>query len=287
MLNFELKQDDLDKEEKEKMSLNIIKYIGLFWLVDLLYMSIFNDWLVLIFVFGILILVLITFNLADAFLNGFSNLRFFMALELLLGMGLSGYLIYIIPSEELQNIILTIFAALVGGVFTLLGVAWTIRKADADRRNDLLRIESERREEERKKFVPWVNYCVVDKEFFNNNISVVNTNFGNKFTYKVNDLLLCNTDFANFILKSIFINENACVIEPSWYIKKEASIKICFNNYIFTNKRIEDISLLLEDLLGNEYKVHIHFKLKNLEEFIEIDGVGCSKAEYQIINKND
>lgn len=94
--------------------------------------------------------------------------------------------------------------------------------------------------------------------------------------------MLSNTDFSNFILKAVIIDENVCAIEPSWYIKKEATIRISFVDYVFTNKKIEDICILVEDLLGNEYKVHIDFKSKELEEFIEINGVGCSKAEYQV-----
>lgn len=282
LLSSQLKQDAYSKEEKAKMSLNMFKYIALFLLIDLLYMAIFNDFIIFIFIFGILVVILSSFNLVDAFLHGFSNLSFFMVLEFLLGMGLSGYLIYIIPSEKLQSIVLTIFAALVGGAFTLLSVAWTIKKTDADRQNDLSRIELERKEEERKKFVPWVNYYIVDEKFYNNNISVVNTRFGYNFKYRFNDFLLSNTDFSNFILKAVIIDENICAIEPSWYIKKEATIRISFVDYVFTNKKIEDICILVEDLLGNEYKVHIDFKSKELEEFIEINGVGCSKAEYQV-----
>ena len=46
------------------------------------------------------------------------------------------YLIYLIPEKELQAIILTIVAALYGGLITLVGVAWTIKKSDKDRKAD-------------------------------------------------------------------------------------------------------------------------------------------------------
>lgn len=281
LFSYHLIQEDYSQNEKEKMVLNMAKYVFLFWLVDLLYMAIFNGWLIAIFIFGILTLILIVFNLSDAFLHGFSNLRFFMALELVVGFVLSGYLIYIIPNAKIQNIVLTIFAALVGGIFTLLGVAWTIKKADNDRHNDLLRIENERREEERKKYVPWINYYVADNNIFDTNIYVVNTNFGSEFKYSFNDFLLHNSDFSNFLLKALIVDDNVCSINPSWYIKKEATIRIHFENYVLTNKRIENVSALLEDLLGNEYIVHIYFKSIDLGEFIEIKGEGCSKAEYQ------
>ena len=134
---------------------------------------------------------------------------------------------------------------------------------------------------ERRKFVPWVNYCTVHKEFYNNNITVINTNFGSKLKYKINDFLLSNTDFSDFVLKAVVIDENICKIEPNWYIKKNATIRIYFENYVFTNKEIENIYILSEDLLGNDYQIKLDFESKDVEKYIKIQGVGCFKAEYQ------
>lgn len=43
------------------------------------------------------------------------------------GIAITIYLIYIIPSQSLQNIVLIIASALFGGLITLVGVAWTIK----------------------------------------------------------------------------------------------------------------------------------------------------------------
>ena len=47
-----LKQEEYCQNEKEKIIINMAKYIVLFWLIDLLYMAIFNGWLIAIFIFS-------------------------------------------------------------------------------------------------------------------------------------------------------------------------------------------------------------------------------------------
>lgn len=64
-----------------------------------------------------------------------------MLQDFLVGIGLTVYLIYLIPEKELQTIILTIVAALYGGLITLVGVAWTIKKSDKDRKEDEIKHE--------------------------------------------------------------------------------------------------------------------------------------------------
>ena len=269
LLYFELKLEAHTQKEKEKMSRNIIKYIILYWLVDLLYMAIFNSWLILIFVFGILALILIAFNLTDAFLNGFTNLRFFMAMELVLGMGFSGYLIYIIPNEKIQDIVLTIFAALLGGVFTLLGVAWTIKKADNDRHNDLLRIESERKEEERKKLVPYIRIAF-EKEMpplvVNAKITEI-LDLDNKeerkklkqniyYSISIEDFKIKNISNTNIILDGVMINgmvykfKQTEILEPNTLCLVQTT-----NNYrVAMASSWPSVSLIISDILGNQYE---------------------------------
>ena len=62
--------------------------------------------------------------------------------------------------NSLREIITTIVSAVYGGLLTLVGVAWTIRKGDDDRRRDITRIEEEKREDERNDMHPksWTKY---------------------------------------------------------------------------------------------------------------------------------
>ena len=86
----------------------------------------------MIFIFGGISAILLTVSalsvLGKGFFvkkNGFKLVGFLADVVTLLG--LIVYLIYLIPSEEnLQEIVLSIVAAVIGGAITLAGVAWTI-----------------------------------------------------------------------------------------------------------------------------------------------------------------
>ena len=107
-----------------------------FWLYDLFYMAIFNGWLIWQFVFGVISIIIIFVNLAKAFANEVKVSRFMLAFELVLGLGLSIYLIYIIPNDSLRTIVTAVVAAVYGGLLTLAGVAWTIQRSNRLKREE-------------------------------------------------------------------------------------------------------------------------------------------------------
>lgn len=112
--------------------------LGTFYgLLDLLYMSIFmywqreNDaqlkWLIWQFVFGITAIVIIFCNLVQVFLKSKDKKMFLLIQDFILGIAITVYLVFLIPNEVLRNVVLTIVAAVFGGLITLVGVAWTIK----------------------------------------------------------------------------------------------------------------------------------------------------------------
>ena len=80
---------------------------------------------------------------------------------------------------DFWSIYSSIIGGLIGGAITLLGVIITIKDN-----------EQKHLDNERKKFSPWLNYCMVKKDFYNNNIQMVNTNFGNNFKYHITDVII-------------------------------------------------------------------------------------------------
>ena len=113
---FDVKHNHRNEEQRKVAALNICKYILLYWLYDLFYMCIFNNWQTLIYIFGIIAIVVIFYNLTSVFLSGAKTLQFLLPFDLLFGIGLTVYLIYIIPDDGLSNIILTIVASVIGGL---------------------------------------------------------------------------------------------------------------------------------------------------------------------------
>lgn len=273
LLTFDIKNNSRTKEEQQKASLNICKYIMLYWLLDLLYISIANNWLMATIVFGVLSVIIIFFNLGNAFLNGTKSLRFLIVLDLVIGLCLSAYLIFIIPNDSLQNITLTITASVFGGIFTLIGVAWTFKKGDADRQADLHRLETERKEEERKKFVPYINISKGNQSAVTVNAHIhtgldfekaedINKCTNNSFyLIQIENFDIKNISESNIIIDGIRIDDIYYKFESTMLERNSVCcIQTTSNWSIALPQYIQSIKLVICDILQNTYEVECKFK---------------------------
>ena len=125
-----------EKQEKDfnaKLRLGVI----FFWLIDLFYMTFIIHSLVFRFVFGGIIILMVFFNLSRAFLNNKDpRFNFWLLQDFLIGVFMSIYLIYIIPDQSLKDVVIPVVSAVFGGLITLVGVAWTIRHTQNERKKD-------------------------------------------------------------------------------------------------------------------------------------------------------
>ena len=125
---------------KRHANATTIKLLFFYWSCDLFYMSCFENIFVCKYIFGGIVLIIIFVNLATAFTLPIDKRSTFgkygMIQDFLVGIGLTIYLIYIIPNISIQEIVIPVVAAIYGGLITLVGVAWTIKKAEKDRRDD-------------------------------------------------------------------------------------------------------------------------------------------------------
>lgn len=138
-------QKKLAFNETQQKNANVVtvKFILYFWYLDCLYMTIFNQWKLWIYILGLITIIKIFYSLTVAFLGKKQKnkiLDISLVVDFLLGVGLTVYLIYLIPDKfaNLQTIVATIVAAVYGGLLTLVGVAWTIKHSDKQKREDEL-----------------------------------------------------------------------------------------------------------------------------------------------------
>lgn len=230
------------KDEKQKESANrrTIGYILLFWLYDLLYMAIFNQWTTLTYIFGVLAVCIIFSNVAKAFLSEKPCLRGMIPFDLILGVGLSVYLIFLIPNESLQTIVTTIIAALYGGFLTLIGVAWTIKRQDR-----------EKKEEERKRAKPIFTFNMLNAPFRNEP--------GKQTCFHWQDISeqyecavfseIVNSNHAVLIIKKVYHDKKWWEIEGNTVVLPDKSVRFIFN----FNKGMNNLFIETEDVLGNKY----------------------------------
>lgn len=296
LLVFDVKQNGKDVERHQNAFANVVKNIALYWFLDLFYMSVFNYWIVYIenqtfntkwlslqFIFGILSLVIITFNLTQVFLNGQKSMWFFMALELVIALITCGYLIFIIPNCNIQEIVLTIVSALIGGILTLVGVAWTIKDANEKRQEDLLRIDDERKEEERKKHIPYVRIANKEEVTVYGTISKINNidleyyEDRNKLTnhkfVSIHSILLFikNISSNNIILYGVFVDGDYYDFETAVLVETNAVCRIQIGDKakLYFVDEIQSLSLKISDIYENFYTVDCIINFEDTNEKIE------------------
>ncbi|MBR4490575.1 hypothetical protein IKP13_08085 [bacterium] len=266
---------DIKREVNKKM----VALTFFYWLCNLFYMSCFikND--MCKYVFGGLVMLVIFMNLASTFSfpkekSTFEKLG--LAQDFLVGVGLSIYLICIIPNDSVKEVVIPIVAAVYGGLITLTGVAWTIRRQDS------IRIE-----EEKRKYKPLVfirdDTRMLDaemeqaKEIFVDDPNNRSTSDGIHYVYKsgesvyrINSIFVQNTELAYCSLKGIVINEDLIYMIIAQVFNKNQTYRLVFQNLFSFEQRINSVSLLLEDVLENHYCLTLNYAIEK-----EKDNIFC------------
>ena len=141
MSTFISAQKQYTAEQRKRESWFSVKMTALYWLIDGFYISVFTKSLVWQFITGGLCMVIIYVNLGTVVLSSKKINKFGVIHDLIVGVALTVYLIYIIPDETLRVVVLAIVGALYGGIMTLVGVAWTIKDGQ-DREQETKRLDN-------------------------------------------------------------------------------------------------------------------------------------------------
>lgn len=249
-------------EQKKNVSINVFKYWMFYWLCDLFYMACFLDNLICKFVFGCLIMVIVLMNVCFSFVSSNCKTTFQkigLLQDFLVGIGLTVYLIYLIPEKELQTIILTIVAALYGGLITLVGVAWTIKKSDKDRKEDEIKHEK-----------PYFSFNPQFNEIpLNGSEKACFPPIEGEYKHKSEVFVqLENSDKSPFILKKLYHDEKWFELEGNFTVLPSGK---CFLSFYFDSP--SNIVLTVQDTLENEY-YYMLFVLK----VALLNGAGLSSS---------
>lgn len=233
------------------MNVTLGKCTLLFWLYDLLFMAIFNQWHVMIYIFGLLSIVIIFTNIICVFLSENKLLNKMISFDLLVGVGLSVYLIYLLPDEQLKTIVTAVVAALYGGILTLVGVAWTIRHSD-----------KERKDEEKKKAKPIFTFNMVLDEIKDIRTKKVCFDVAdNGIEYECHVVAeLENSDHALFEVKRVFHDGKWNGVEGNTVVLPNKSVYFDFR----FNDDVSNLFLEVKDGLDNFYYYEIKVLSLNL-----------------------
>lgn len=248
--NFALKKITPTKEQETKANQRFFVLCLFYWLCDFFYMTFIINNLTWRFILGGLIMVIVFYNLSKAFISGNKVFSFGLIQDFIVGISLTVYLIYIIPNKELQEIIIPIIAAVYGGLLTLVGVAWTIKKSDNDRKI-----------EEKQKAKPIFTFVMKLQPLIN--IDGEKVCFDNEETIKFPNnvtALLENSEQAVFSVERVYHDNKWWEIQGNKVVLPNSSVYLDFN---FT----EDVNKLfieIKDRLGNIYYYQIKVLMLNL-----------------------
>lgn len=173
---------------------------------------------------------------------------------------------YFAPDDRLSNILLTVFTALLGGAIAYYGVVKTIRHGIDERIIAERKHNIERKEDERKRFIPYLKVVTNDNKFH----SCVKIDYKifnefdqekseNKISYAIafKSFFLKNITSVCVIIKEIMIGgksynfESIYILEPGETVK----IDILENQHIRFPNLPNKISLLVNDMLYNRYSI--------------------------------
>lgn len=290
------RKNKLTKEQEKAIEVNVIKFVLFYWLADLFYMSLIIDSIPCKYIFGGFILLIVFYNLTMSFLSSTKKdalQRVGLLQDFVVGMGLTIYLIYVIPGKQvdingvvtvdnsLRDIITTIVAAVYGGLLALTGVAWTIRKGDKDRKEDLMRIEKERKEEDRRKYRPV--FCVEYKKpdvpkivgdiLLDDleNINKIATQNNESSNLEIQPIFIDNSSKIEFYIYGFIFNNVFYPLPERRLIKKDRCCIVRFYKSLRFTQNYE-ISICIEDLIENKYTAKLYTNVK--DNTITVSGLG-------------
>lgn len=236
-------------EEQKKTATSKLGIMMLsIWYADFTFICMFMDWLIAFFILAGLYLIKMIYDVATVLVNrkdATAYPNFLIVGDFVLSFLLLTILIYKIPDQTLQTIVIALSAALIGGLLTLLGVILTIKKSDIDRRED-----------EIKKSRPVFAYNMLRQEPKLGVVvpKVCISDSSEKLQGGCNVFVeLENSNLSAFEIKRVNHDGRWVKMEGNTTVLPSAK---CLLNFKF-NDHPDSIFLEVEDLLGNYYYYHL------------------------------
>lgn len=257
-------------EEQMKIFSSYIKKMEkVIWYLDLTYICWFMNWIIPFYILSTIYFVRMVYILSNVVINGKSAIpyaNFFIVCEFALAILLLIFLIYKLPDENLQTIVISISAAIIGGLLTFIGVLMSIKKSDRDRKEErLLQI---------KPFFFYTTYFA-GPDYVNEKKSPHFKDFGIsiKNGKSVNLGRFINSDKIEFYIKSIIINGEEILLSNYDFTVSKGELFLIMLKTAEETIIPESYILKANDIDGNEllWKITLNItKNENIPTNIEL-----------------
>ena len=188
--------------------------------------------------------------------------------------------------EQSFSIFIPVYSYVVGGMLTLGGVAWTIRKSEIDKRLDDIKrskpvvfiYDKTMMEELGEK--PVLKTLLSHKKYGTLEIAL-----RNEKAFTVSEFLIHNSDYSHVAVKGFKINEEFHVFDIIQVLPKNATVKLQ-NSFRFRfDDKIEYVAILLEDMMENLYELEVEFQIVDGRLDVQIDITGGVQTKMTTLPK--
>lgn len=118
---------EISQHKQDQFKTKTLQYILYLWLLLAFFACVVSGLTHTQFIFGVPALLILLYSVSSEFLSQKFQHKWMLVHDFACSIALSAYLIYAIPNDSLQNIILVLVSSIYGGFIALVGVAWTIK----------------------------------------------------------------------------------------------------------------------------------------------------------------
>lgn len=199
----------------------------------------------------------------------------YVCFYLALIVGLPFFLLWAgVEKNILCNVIIPVYASVIGGALALAGVAWTIQFTKNERMEHDKKRDEERRVEERKKFVPYVKLCLsgkaescVDACFYKGiDLEQDSAKLKDRTFYSISikNFTIKNISETNIIMCGVMIDKIYYQFDSNLILESGESCSVCTTKNVCVNlaEEISEIFLVVQDILQNFYCLNCRIKSK-------------------------
>ena len=244
--SFAIVMTYIKKEQKAKIDRTFIESIAFYVFSDFLFISFFKFDFGYTIVFGIITFVMIFTTILKYFISG-KKLDVFFIIDCIIALIVLAVTIWKLPVENnLQNIVLQLSAALIGGILTMLGVVLTIKSTDNNRKEEL---------KNQLKPLVFINnvdnfkgLIIPSKEFYIEIRQGANHESCESISFR--EFVIQNSDASYPIVQGLIINHKYFYrFKNPTVLNKGQSLKVIIRDNIpFESKDIKTISLCTSDV---------------------------------------
>ena len=268
------------KEQELYFKQNAIKYTLFYYVIDLFYMSFIIDNLMFKYIFGGIVILYIFYNSTKVFINNIKPRILLIVHDVFIGLAIAIYLIFIIPNNDLRNVITSIVSALFGGYLTLLGVAWTIKDNSRNRKEDerlskvpYLYLTKERYDTTFKSFAPMLDeaFKILDSE--------------TKHCISINEFIIKNSNNSDCVPCGYMLNGKFYKFDNMFFVERNKCFKVDItHNQTLNSKRYDiTLSIVAKDVLDNYYQFDCELRFVNDFDIL-FENKRIPVGRYSVIN---